>query len=171
MRRTLAQSRGFRELITSRNFPCAAAIVRLQIDTAMRINGLSLVDDIDGFCSELINGKRYNKMKDRDGKTLKDFYLRSKLSEGHPWIDQIYETTSDLIHLSTKHLWTSIVRTDDDTRTVYLQISDEDPSRPDEAYFEAIDGFFESTKLAGMLILACLTARHQPDEVTGDQNS
>ena len=44
-----AQARGFRDLIEARNFPCAAAILRLQIDTAMRINALSLVDDPDAI--------------------------------------------------------------------------------------------------------------------------
>ncbi len=164
MKRTLAQSSGFRELIAAKNFPCAAAIVRLQIDTAMRINGLSLVNDIDAFCGELMEGKRFNQIKDRDGKKLADFYLRQRLGEKHPWINSVYETTSDLIHLSPKHLFTSIIRTDDETRTVHFLIGDRDPPRPDETYFEAMDGFFEATKLAGMLILACLTAhRMQAD--------
>lgn len=171
MRRTQAQSRGFRDLIAARNFPCAAAIVRLQIDTAMRINGLSLVENIDEFCAALMDGKRYNQQKDRDGKKLTDAYLRQRLAETYPWINPVYETTSDLIHLSTKHLYTSIVRTDDETRTVYFQIGDQDPPRADDAYFEAMDGFFEATKLAGMLILACLTARHRPDVVRSPEEN
>jgi hypothetical protein len=38
--RTLSQSRGFRTLIESRNFPSATVLLRTQIDTAMRINDL-----------------------------------------------------------------------------------------------------------------------------------
>jgi hypothetical protein len=38
--RTMAQSRGFRTMIETRNFPGAAILLRTQIDTAMRINGL-----------------------------------------------------------------------------------------------------------------------------------
>jgi len=31
VRRTLAQSKGFRDLLETKNFPCAAAILRMQI--------------------------------------------------------------------------------------------------------------------------------------------
>src|SRR3954451_13098752 len=59
-RRVLAQAKGFRMLIIERNFPCAAAILRMQLDTAMRMNGLLLVEDLDVFCDELLQGKRFN---------------------------------------------------------------------------------------------------------------
>ncbi len=165
LRRTLAQARGFRDLIEARNFPCAAAILRLQIDTAMRINALSLVDDPDTTCKAVLDGEQFNRLKDRDGKKMSDAYLREKLATDHAWISPVYERTSDFVHLSGRHFEVSIARTDDETRTAYFQISGHDPQRPDETYFEAVDTFFEATKLAGMLMLACLTARHQPEIV------
>ena len=42
--RTLAQSRGFRSMMETKNFPSAAILLRTQIDTAMRINGLRYLD-------------------------------------------------------------------------------------------------------------------------------
>lgn len=161
LRRTLAQARGFRDLITARNFPCAAAILRLQIDTAMRVNALSMVDDVDAVCKAVLDGEQFNRLKDRDGVKLSDAHIRKKLAETHPWIGPVYERTSDFVHLSGKHFEVSIARTDDETRTAYFQISGHDPHRPDETYFEAVDTFFEATKLAGTLLLGFWMARHQ----------
>ncbi|MBY3060359.1 hypothetical protein HF263_30600 [Rhizobium leguminosarum] len=70
LRRTLAQARGFRDLIKARNFPCAAAILRLQLDTAMRVNALSIVDDVDAKCRAVIDGEQFNRLRDRDGNKL-----------------------------------------------------------------------------------------------------
>ncbi|RWH52860.1 MAG: hypothetical protein EOQ82_24840 [Mesorhizobium sp.] len=165
LRRTLAQSRGFRDLINSRNFPCAAAILRLQIDTAIRVNALSLIDDVDRACKAVMDGEQFNRLKDRDGTRLSDAHLRKKLAEKHPWISKVYEQTSNFVHLSGRHFEVSIARTDDDTRMAYFQISGHDPDRPEKTYFEAVDTFFEATKLAGMLLLAFWTARHQRDAI------
>jgi len=69
------------------------------------------------------------------------------------------------VHLSGKHFEVSIARTDDETRIAYFQISGHDPHRPDETYCEAVDTFFEATRLAGMLLLAFWMARHQREAV------
>ncbi len=159
MKRTFAQAQGFIDLIRSRNFPCAAAILRLQIDTAMRVNGLNLVDNIEDFCSELIGDKKFNQMKDRDGKKFTDVYLRQKLSEEHDWVSSVYENVSDFVHLSGRHLMVSITELNDGDRTISLAVSPVDPVRPDEDYFEIVDAFFEATRIAACLILGCMMSR------------
>jgi hypothetical protein len=79
IKRTVAQSSGFRMLIEARNFQCAAALVRMQIDTAMRLNGLRLVKDRDALCVALLEGKPFNKLKDAEGKPMSDLHLRKQL--------------------------------------------------------------------------------------------
>jgi hypothetical protein len=165
LRRTLAQARGFRDLIDARNFPCAAAILRLQLDTAMRVNALSIIDDVDAACKSVLDGEQFNRLRDRDGNKLSDAHIRKMLAQTHPWISPVYERTSDFVHLSGKHFEVSIARTDDETRMAYFQISGHDPQRSEETYFEAVDTFFEATKLAGMLLLAFWMARHQRETV------
>jgi hypothetical protein len=155
VRRVLAQARGFRDLITAKNFPCAAAILRMQLDTAMRVNALFLVEDMNACCEAvLINDVRFNTLKDADGKRLSDAYLRAKLSDKHPWVNEVYKQTSDFVHLSGRHFWSSIVDADDETRIVNFFISGHDPTRPEEVYFEIVDVFFEATKLVAIMILA-----------------
>lgn len=158
MRRTLAQIRGFRTLIDSKNFPCAAGIVRMQIDTAMRMNGLTLVEDREAMAKAMIDGAAMNTFKAADGSKLNDSYLRKQLANDHPWVNSVYDGTSDFIHLSGRHFFSAIHRTDDGTGMVYFSISGEDPARPESAYFEIVDGFYTATKLAAMLILAYWTS-------------
>jgi hypothetical protein len=143
LRRTLAQARGFRDLI----------------------NALSIVDDVDAACKSVLDGEQFNRLKDRDGNKLSDAHIRKTLAQTHPWISPIYESTSDFVHLSGKHFEVSIARTDDETRMAYFQISGHDPQRSEETYFETVDTFFEATKLAGMLLLAFWMARHQRETV------
>jgi hypothetical protein len=160
-RRTLAQAMGFRMLVEQRNFPCAAAILRVQIDTAMRLNALLLVDDYIETCRQVLDGARFNRLSDAAGKRMTDGYLRGKLAQDHPWVNRVYERTSDFVHLSGQHFYTSIDRSDNATRTVNFSISGTDPERPEETYFEVVDTFLEATKLVGLLTLGYLNARHQ----------
>jgi hypothetical protein len=70
LRRTFAQSQGFRDLLTAKNFPCAAGILRMQLDTAMRVNGLTLVADREDCCNAVLGGTKFNKLKDLEGNKL-----------------------------------------------------------------------------------------------------
>lgn len=157
--RTLAQARGFRDLISSRNFPCAAALLRMQIDTAMRVNGLLLVDDMEATCEAVLNGQRFSKMKDRSGNNLKDFYLVEKICKDYPWIKEIYEQTSDFVHLSGRHFYTTITATNDTTKTAYLYVSGVDVPRSEEVYHEIVDEFFKVTKVVGTMLLGYFASR------------
>jgi hypothetical protein len=157
LRRTLAQAQGFRDLLMAKDFPCAAGILRMQLDTAMRVNGLRLVAERDQCCKDLLSGKQFNKLKDVAGNKLTDGYLRQKLAEDHPWISPVYEQTSDFIHLSGRHFY--IVSTDDESRIARFVFSGKDPPRPDETYFEIVDTFFEATKLVGLLMLGYFAVR------------
>lgn len=170
-RRTLAQARGFKQLIEARNFPCAAAILRMQIDTAMRINALFLVEDMSAACRSVLDGARFNTLRDRTGAKLSDAHLRAKLAEEHPWINPVYERASDFVHLSGRHFYTSIASTDDTTRIATFTISGEDPPRPDETYFEVVDAFLRASTLVGTMILVYLGIRaglYRTDDGTGE---
>ena len=71
----------------------------------------------------------------------------------------MYGGSSGFVHLSERHIYNSIHSLDEENRLVNFQISDTDPPRPEETYFEIVDYFFEATKLAGMMALAYFAAR------------
>jgi len=158
VRRTLAQSKGFRDLIATRNFPCAAAILRMQIDTAMRLNALLLVEDPFKFCEALLDGQRFNTLKDSAGTKLTDARLRKKLSEKYPWINAIYEETFDFIHLSGRHFYNSVFSADNDTHEIKMFIGGTDPPLPDATYFEIVDAFFDVSKVVALMLLGYFCA-------------
>lgn len=123
VRRTLAQSKGFSQLISAKNFPCAASILRMQIDTAMRLHALYCMSERDSCCQAILGGQRLNTLKGADGQKMTDANLRKSLAEHYPWINSIYVATSDFIHLSGRHCYNSIFSLDKETRTLHFLIS------------------------------------------------
>lgn len=171
IRRMLAQIAGFCQLIEAKNFPCAASILRMQIDTAMRINALTIVEDRESMCAAILKGEHLNTLRALDGKKLSDAYLCAKLTEKHSWVARVYEQTSDFIHLSGRHLYSSIESMDDDTRTVNFSISGVDPPRPESDYFEIVSTFFEATKLISILCVEYFYHRASADSPPPDSDA
>jgi hypothetical protein len=156
LKRTLSQSSAFRMLIEAKNFQSAAGLLRMQIDSAMRMHALALVSDAQVFLDAWLAGEPINKLKAADGEQLRDHYLLKKLAEDHPWVKDVYHETSGFIHFSGKHFFTSIAHMDDATHILKFQITATDPDKPDEEYFEIVDAFFKATKLTAMFVIAYL---------------
>lgn len=155
VKRSLALGLGFRQMIEARNFTCAAPILRLQLDTALRVSALALVDDVEDFARAVVDGRLLNKLKTRDGETLTDKLLVRKLNASFSWVEQVYEESSSFVHLSGKAIFTSVAKLDEHAKTVYLQISATDPLRDGEKkYFEAADAFIKAIDLTKFLILS-----------------
>ena len=96
---------GVIELTKSWNFVAAAPLLRLHIDSLLKINYLVCCTTKKDFILEQwLENKRFDHIKDADGNVLNDTYLRNCARDLHPWIDSIYAETSKLIHLSAKHL-------------------------------------------------------------------
>jgi hypothetical protein len=144
--RSLALSKGFTELIRQRNLVCAGALVRLQLDTALRFTAGWLVDDPHDFAMKVLEGMRINKLKDRDGKDLHDRRLVESAAGEHPWVRSVYDVASDFVHLSDRHMWRAFGLADDGTQ-FRITVSSEDPPGLEDSYMEAIKYFRESTHL------------------------
>jgi hypothetical protein len=170
--RTLSQSTAFRTLIETRNFPSATVLLRTQIDTAMRINGLRFMGDPEADIERILKRERtFDRLMSSPeaggGKAerLTDAFLKRKLAEEHPWIEPLYEQTSDFVHLSFRHLFTAITKTDSATQIATMAISGTDPKQDESAYYEVCDAFFQVSKLASMSIVGVLMARHRREQV------
>jgi hypothetical protein len=160
LKRTLALSGGFRRHIRDRNFTCAAALLRLQLDTALRLFAGSLFNKPEEYADALIQGKRIDRLKDKYGKRLTDSYLADKLSEPYPWVKQVYVDLCDFVHLSNRHFISSIAKMNDADRTFSLQISAEDAPRSDSDYFEIVGGYYETMRLTFILAAGWHEAMH-----------
>jgi hypothetical protein len=166
IKRTLSQSVGFRKLVEGWNFSCATILVRTQIDTAMRINGIPLLASPETDVRRLFNGETtFKRLKSIDGKLMSDQYLRERLSEKYPWVTQLYEETSDFVHLSFRHFWPTLIGTSDDGQMFYSFLSGEDPKHDESNYHDVADAFLKVSKMTSELLLALLMVRHRGDEV------
>jgi hypothetical protein len=146
LNRTLANSRAFIDLVRSRNLVIGGALLRIQLDTAMRFYAVFLVDKPHDFAIKILEGERLDLQKDRDGKKLSDRYLADKLNHDFPWVKRVYQTTSGYIHLSGTHIHHTMSQLDNDF-TVGVKLSPKDRDLPDELYVEAIEAFIESINI------------------------
>jgi len=111
-RRATALSSGFRSMVERRNSLCALPIVRMQLDTALRLYAGFFVSDHLAFCDAVMRGARINKMKADDGKKMLDTYLLERVAATNPWMRDVYDLTSGYIHFSGKHIVEAIKKDD-----------------------------------------------------------
>jgi len=107
-RRALALSSGFRLMVEHRNSLCALPIVRMQLDTALRLYAGFFVINHQQFCHDVIQGTHIDRMKADDGFFMKDRYLVDRVAKLNPWISNVYKTTSGYIHFSDRHIFEAL---------------------------------------------------------------
>ncbi|MBO9126926.1 MULTISPECIES: hypothetical protein [unclassified Rhizobium] len=158
IKKTASLSHAFCTLVRAKNTLAAAALVRLQLDTAMRIFGLTLVDDVEAAGTWLMTDQSYRKLRSRENEPLTDAFLHRKLNERYPGLTEAYEDGSAFVHLSGLHIKTSLWSRPD-TPTLFFDLLGTDDSRPDEWFFELIDSFDQATNLAAELVAAFIKGR------------
>jgi len=148
-KRALALSSGFRGMIEAKNMACAGALLRLQLDTAIRFYAAFIVSAPHAFAEQVFEGKKISDLKDRDGKRMHDAYLVGRLAEDEncEWLPRVYRETSGYVHLSGKHIFNTFTGVADDSPTVGVRISAADEGLPDAIYIEAMDAFIAATRL------------------------
>jgi len=100
-RRTYAVVEGFVTLLKQRNPLCCGALLRLQLDTAMRFYACWLVPDPATVAVALLDDTPLDRFESNDGKKLTDYYLHTKLAARYgKWVDSVYKATSGLVHLT-----------------------------------------------------------------------
>ena len=166
---------GFRDLISARNFIAGAPLVRLQLDNVLRFFAGTLVDDPHDFAFRILQGTPVRRMKDRKGHQMTDRYLVETLTKRIPWIRDVYEHGSAHVHLSEKHILSSLG--DVEGNTFQMKVSIGDAFVSDKVYEETVSIFQACTEV--LLELAqlwsaikedpTLVPRNRPN--SGDQSS
>lgn len=109
--RTLNLNRGYSSQIRSQNFISAAPLVRISLDSLLRLFAAFQVDyNIDTFANNIMNGQAIDKTKDKNGKLMKDFYLVELLSSQKEceWVKTIYKAGNAFVHFTSKHIFASV---------------------------------------------------------------
>ena len=174
-KRSIALSVGFRTMIRDQNLICAGAILRLQLDTALRIFAGFIVDNPHDFAIAVIEGKRINKMKDQNGRFMTDHYLVTELVRKYPeyqWIKSTYEETSNYIHFSDTHFFSTLDRDNhEDQPGLRITIEARDNGIPDNIYHNAITTFHNSTEILVRFIEGWIFTKDNPEKISAMKTS
>jgi hypothetical protein len=136
VRRAVGLSMGFRTMVEQKNSVCAMPIVRMQLNTVLRLYAGFLVDDHQKFCLEIFKGQQIDRMKSSEGDKMRDRYLLERVAERNPWMTEVYKMSSGHIHYSARHVQ-EVVRVDDAGRP-HLVVSPVDIDRQTSDFREPI---------------------------------
>ena len=139
LNRSVALSSGFCTMIRAQNLICAGALVRLQLDNALRFFAGFIVDEPHEFFMKVLEGKHIDRMKYKDGNRMTDRYLVTQLADEYPGIEEVYEKASNYVHLSETHILSTLSKIDRESGS--MKISSRDPTFPDEVYIDTIKTF------------------------------
>jgi len=147
IKRTVSTISGFRVLVESFNMICARVLLRTQVDTVLRFYSLFLVENPHDFAMKVISGNRIDKLRDKNGQRMTDYYLRSKLVSKYPWIDEVYKRLSDYVHYSEQHFFCSINKYNHESKTIKWSIEERDLDFPEFSWKELLLCFIESVSI------------------------
>ena len=136
IKKTLSINRGYVSQLREDNYVCGAALLRIQIDSALRLHASTLVKDTTKFVGEIMDGKPMNQLRDKKGKLLTDTYLYNEVSKSYPWITNLYKESSGFVHLSEKHFFATYSRSNEERHPQFI-LSEKDEFIPDAVKVEA----------------------------------
>jgi hypothetical protein len=166
LNRTLALLSGFARMIEERNLICAGALLRLQVDTALRFYAAFRVTSPHEFATSVLNGVPVSDLKDSEGHRLTDRFLVKSLAPDYHWLPRVYRETSGYVHLSEKHLLAPFSPAPNgESRTLRTQVSAEDKPLPDAVYIEAMDAFAASAAIFYRYLEGWIFTKGNPEEV------
>lgn len=159
IKRAMSLNSAFSMLLRADNFLAAAHLVRLQLDSALRLSAAWIVDDCHAFAGAVLKGVSIRDQRDRAGKKMTDAYLVSVLSKEEPWISKVYEATSGYIHLSEKHIFNTLSLSEE-PNTLRIEISPKSGPVRDESKLEAVMAMMAINRL----LLRYLAGWHRTKE-------
>lgn len=98
-------------LVRAKNFIAAAPLVRIHLDSLLRIFAPhAWGGNVDVFAEKVLDGEAINKLKTKSGRCLSDNFLATELSQwnGYEWVLKTYKSGSSYVHFSERHIFTSV---------------------------------------------------------------
>jgi len=95
-------------LLHAKNLAAASALIRMQLDSAMRVNACFLVRAPLQIWEALKSDAPWSRIRTDGGAKLTDTYLHEQLSKKFNWATDLYNQMSGYIHLSRPHLESTI---------------------------------------------------------------
>jgi len=139
LNRTVNISKAYTTLIRDNNFIAAAPLVRINIDTLLRLYA-SIISEFDRntFAAKVMGGELIKKMKlNGTKKDLRDdtLYLELSKIEGMEWVTDIYKVGSSFVHLEKSHIFSALKIADEKEKIVNMSIGFHDAFIPESEKF------------------------------------
>lgn len=154
LNRSVNLLKGFIELMRQNNFIAAAPLVRLHLDSLLRLYAPQLIDyNVDDFALKVIGGTPVRKIKDRDNQKMTDTRLVKKISEHEAfnWVEKVYETGNAYVHYSDQLVFAAMKIKDKEERIVNFTVGQHDNFIPITEKHGAVHWMHEITD--GLLFL------------------
>jgi hypothetical protein len=142
LNRTVNISKAYTTLIRDNNFIAAAPLVRINIDTLLRLYA-SIISEYDRntFASKVMSGEHIKRMKLRGTNTKLDdrtLYLELSKIEDMEWVTNIYNAGSSFVHLEKSHIFSSLKIANEKERSINMSIGFHDAFIPESEKFDSI---------------------------------
>ena len=145
--RSLSLINGFDLLISNGGYAPAVALVRMQLDSVLRLYGVITSGDAHSTAQKVMAGTPLRKITDKNGERMTDKHLVTKFKAHSPWVDELYDHCSGFIHLSSNHIAYFLFRGEPtaDGRQAFA-IGDEDEHISENAKRRLANAFNSATK-------------------------
>lgn len=153
---------GFEHMLEERNLTCAGALLRILLDTCMRTYAAYIADDQMSVIRCVIDGNRIDKLKDKKGNFLKDFYLKEELNKIDNQFTQVYEQACGFVHLSSKAFFQTVEKCEDNGFGFY--IGTDLPEKFNPILLECVNEFVHYMKLFYWLLDPVVESKKRFDE-------
>jgi hypothetical protein len=132
MARSYSLVDGFISAFDSWNPIVAAPLLRMQIDSLVRLSYTAHAPSAQVVAEYVIGGGEFRNLKASDGHKLTDRHLVDLAQPFHPWVPDVYSATSGWVHFSPEHLRAAWRLTDqeDHEGNPELRIEGSIPLRP-----------------------------------------
>lgn len=134
LNRTINLNRAFINLVNESNFIAAAPLIRINLDSFLRLYAAHVVDmEYNSFAKSVLAGEHIRRMRAYDTKLkLTDSYLCERLSKikGKGWVTKVYEAGNSFVHFGDTIVRSSQLA-DDESMTITQTIGLHDKFIPD----------------------------------------
>ena len=152
---------GFLEMIKHRNLSCAGILLRTNIDNCLRMFAMYIAENPEDLVDCVMNGEKISRFKDKEGKYLKDFYLKEQLGKYDEKLVQVYNNASGYVHFSEKGFFQS-VRAEEDN-AISVQVSHNIPEEANKYIIECIEAYIHYLKLFYKLFIDLIRVKIEYD--------
>ncbi|WP_457417601.1 hypothetical protein [Roseateles sp. P5_E7] len=142
LERSLGLIKGFQLLARNGCYTAAVALLRMQLDNALRLHGVASTADPHDTACQIVNGTPLRKLKDSSGQPMNDKRLTALYSVKRAWAQRVYDVASAYVHLSDTHVSHFVARSPKvESGSRHFSIGDDDDHVPRAQKLELVEAF------------------------------